>query len=93
MRGPHLALEGAGPEPVGRGAAASLQAARGLRGQGEVGAGPAALQTHSRGPRAFQVAYTFDAGPNAVVFALHDTVPEFVAAVRHCFPPESNGDE
>ncbi|KAI5760274.1 MVD protein [Gulo gulo luscus] len=40
-----------------------------------------------------EVAYTFDAGPNAVVFALRDTVPEFVAAVRHCFPPESNGDK
>ncbi|XP_045295933.1 diphosphomevalonate decarboxylase isoform X3 [Leopardus geoffroyi] len=40
-----------------------------------------------------KVAYTFDAGPNAMVFTLDDTVPEFVAAVRHCFPPESNGDK
>ncbi|VFV31681.1 diphosphomevalonate decarboxylase [Lynx pardinus] len=44
-------------------------------------------------PLPTRVAYTFDAGPNAVVFTLDDTVPEFVAAVRHCFPPESNGDK
>lgn len=41
----------------------------------------------------FQVAYSFDAGPNAVIFALDDTVPEFVAAVQHSFPPEPNGDK
>ncbi|KAB0404688.1 hypothetical protein E2I00_019646, partial [Balaenoptera physalus] len=39
-----------------------------------------------------RVAYTFDAGANAVIFTLDDTVAEFVAAVRHSFPPELNGD-
>lgn len=38
------------------------------------------------------MAYTFDAGPNAVIFALEDTVDEFVAVVRRSFPPASNGD-
>lgn len=40
-----------------------------------------------------QVAYTFDAGPNAVVFMLEDTVDEFVEVVRRSFPPDSNGDQ
>jgi diphosphomevalonate decarboxylase len=40
-----------------------------------------------------KVAYTFDAGPNAVIFTLDDTVAEFVAAVRHSFPPAANGDK
>lgn len=41
----------------------------------------------------FQVAYTFDAGPNAVIFTLEDMVAEFVAAVRYSFPPAANGDK
>ncbi|XP_060734822.1 diphosphomevalonate decarboxylase [Tachysurus vachellii] len=40
-----------------------------------------------------RVAYTFDAGPNAVIYLLQDHVAEFVQTVRHFFPPESNGGE
>ncbi|NWR27053.1 MVD1 decarboxylase, partial [Tachuris rubrigastra] len=40
-----------------------------------------------------KVAYTFDAGPNAVIFALADTVDEFVEVVRRSFPPATNGDQ
>ncbi|XP_062860561.1 diphosphomevalonate decarboxylase isoform X2 [Trichomycterus rosablanca] len=40
-----------------------------------------------------RVAYTFDAGPNAVIYTLQDHVPEFVQAVQHFFPPESNGGQ
>ncbi|XP_042263712.1 diphosphomevalonate decarboxylase [Thunnus maccoyii] len=40
-----------------------------------------------------RVAYTFDAGPNAVIFTLQQHVPEFVQAVRHFFPPETNGGQ
>ncbi|XP_068267578.1 diphosphomevalonate decarboxylase [Nyctibius grandis] len=40
-----------------------------------------------------KVAYTFDAGPNAVVFTLADTVAEFVEVVRRSFPPATNGDQ
>ncbi|CAJ0932535.1 unnamed protein product [Ranitomeya imitator] len=39
-----------------------------------------------------QVAYSFDAGPNAVIFTLEPTVNEFVEVVKRSFPPESNGD-
>uniref|UniRef100_A0A8C4HAB4 Diphosphomevalonate decarboxylase n=1 Tax=Dicentrarchus labrax TaxID=13489 RepID=A0A8C4HAB4_DICLA len=40
-----------------------------------------------------RAAYTFDAGPNAVIFILQQHVPEFVQAVQHFFPPESNGGQ
>ncbi|XP_047436543.1 diphosphomevalonate decarboxylase [Mugil cephalus] len=39
-----------------------------------------------------RVAYTFDAGPNAVIFTLKQHVPEFVRVVQHFFPPETNGE-
>ncbi|KAM6117958.1 diphosphomevalonate decarboxylase [Pterocles gutturalis] len=43
--------------------------------------------------RCTKVAYTFDAGPNAVIFTLADTVAEFVEVVRRSFPPAANGDQ
>lgn len=43
--------------------------------------------------RLFQVSYTFDAGPNAVIFTLKQHVPEFLQLVQHFFPPETNGGQ
>ncbi|CAF99534.1 unnamed protein product, partial [Tetraodon nigroviridis] len=38
-----------------------------------------------------RVSYTFDAGPNAVIFTLEQHVSEFLQVVQHFFPPEANG--
>uniref|UniRef100_A0A3Q4BLL2 Diphosphomevalonate decarboxylase n=1 Tax=Mola mola TaxID=94237 RepID=A0A3Q4BLL2_MOLML len=40
-----------------------------------------------------RVSYTFDAGPNAVIFSLQQHVPEFLQLVQHVFPPETNGGQ
>ncbi|XP_048338301.1 diphosphomevalonate decarboxylase [Sphaerodactylus townsendi] len=40
-----------------------------------------------------KVGYTFDAGPNAVLFALEDTVGELVEVVKRSFPPDNNGGQ
>ncbi|XP_029947310.1 diphosphomevalonate decarboxylase [Salarias fasciatus] len=40
-----------------------------------------------------RVAYSFDAGPNAVIFTLQKHVSEFVQVVQHFFPPETNGED
>ncbi|KAF7211884.1 diphosphomevalonate decarboxylase [Nothobranchius furzeri] len=43
--------------------------------------------------RESRVAYSFDAGPNAVIFTLQQHVPEFVRVVQHFFPPDTNGED
>ncbi|XP_017296719.1 diphosphomevalonate decarboxylase [Kryptolebias marmoratus] len=40
-----------------------------------------------------RVAYSFDAGPNAVIFTLQQHVQEFVNVVQHFFPPDTNGED
>ena len=37
----------------------------------------------------FQVAYTFDAGPNACLFLMEKEVPEVLAMIQHFFPPDT----
>ncbi|KAG7230516.1 hypothetical protein INR49_012229 [Caranx melampygus] len=39
-----------------------------------------------------RAAYTFDAGPNAVIFTLQQHVPEFVQLVQHFFPSDTTED-
>uniref|UniRef100_W5LZA1 Diphosphomevalonate decarboxylase n=1 Tax=Lepisosteus oculatus TaxID=7918 RepID=W5LZA1_LEPOC len=40
-----------------------------------------------------KVAYTFDAGPNAVIYTLQQHLEQFVELLKHFFPPETNGEQ
>ena len=40
-----------------------------------------------------QVAYTFDAGPNACLYLLECEVPKLLSVICHIFPPENEGVE
>lgn len=40
-----------------------------------------------------QVAYTFDAGPNACLYLLDSEVEEFLAVINEVFPPSENQTE
>ncbi|XP_056134948.1 diphosphomevalonate decarboxylase [Lampris incognitus] len=51
------------------------------------------VHQYNRHYRDIRVAYTFDAGPNAVIYTLQENVAEFVQVVRHFFPPETNGGQ
>ncbi|XP_068430029.1 diphosphomevalonate decarboxylase [Clinocottus analis] len=51
------------------------------------------VHRYNRHYRETRLAYTFDAGPNAVIYMLQQHVPEFVQAVQHFFPPEINGGQ
>nr|XP_046204398.1 diphosphomevalonate decarboxylase-like [Oncorhynchus gorbuscha] len=51
------------------------------------------VHRYNRHYRETKVAYTFDAGPNAVIYTLQQNVEEFVQVVKHFFPPETNGGQ
>uniref|UniRef100_A0A3P9IW21 Diphosphomevalonate decarboxylase n=1 Tax=Oryzias latipes TaxID=8090 RepID=A0A3P9IW21_ORYLA len=51
------------------------------------------VHRYNRHYRETRVAYSFDAGPNAVIFTLQQHVPEFVHFIQHFFPPETNGED
>ena len=40
-----------------------------------------------------QVAYTFDAGPNACLYLMEDMVPTMLGLVQNYFPPEQDHGE
>jgi diphosphomevalonate decarboxylase len=40
-----------------------------------------------------QVAYTFDAGPNACLYLLESEVPKLLAVLNHIFPTENESVE
>ncbi|KAI8824076.1 diphosphomevalonate decarboxylase [Fimicolochytrium jonesii] len=45
------------------------------------------------GRKGYRAAYTFDAGPNAVLYVRKEHVPEILALVNHFFPPPTAAEE
>uniref|UniRef100_W5LZB6 Diphosphomevalonate decarboxylase n=1 Tax=Lepisosteus oculatus TaxID=7918 RepID=W5LZB6_LEPOC len=53
----------------------------------------AGMQTSVETSPLLKVAYTFDAGPNAVIYTLQQHLEQFVELLKHFFPPETNGEQ
>nr|CAH7712997.1 unnamed protein product [Callosobruchus chinensis] len=53
----------------------------------------AAVHAYNEFKSANKVAYTFDAGPNAVLYLLDSSVDEFVSVINHVLPPMDNNAE
>ncbi|VEN64364.1 unnamed protein product [Callosobruchus maculatus] len=53
----------------------------------------AAVHAYNEFKSANKVAYTFDAGPNAVLYLLESSVDEFISVINYVLPPmDNNGD-
>lgn len=48
------------------------------------------LTAYNSGPDGIKAAYTFDAGPNAVIYAPRDNIKELIQLVSFYFPPSSS---